>query len=125
MGSPCGTIMLSPSTAPRWKRQTKTGRQQAAWGGKGLYEVNAARARNSGSKPTLNRASPPDFTKTLLVIDMFRSSDGCRLLPPLPPFIAVETPVRQSRGRLRGHELGSDRACPPTHVCGSAWSLRT
>src|SRR5437016_14607372 len=116
MGSPCGTIMLSPSTAPRWKRQTKTGRQQAAWDGKGLYEVNAARARNSGSKPTLNRASPPDFTKTLLVIDMFRSSDRCRLLPPLPPFIAAETPVRLLRGPRPGHAPARDRRPRPTHV---------
>ncbi len=108
--------MLSPSTAPRWKRQTKTGRQQAAWDGKGLYEVNAARARNSGSKPTLNRASPPDFTKTLLVIDMFRSSDRCRLLPPLPPFIAAETPVRLLRGPRPGHAPARDRRPRPTHV---------
>src|SRR6266567_6171063 len=66
--------MLSPSTAPRWKRHTKTGRQQAAWGGKGSYGVKAARARKSGSRPKLTKAKPPDFTKTLREIDMFPSS---------------------------------------------------
>src|SRR5207249_1870448 len=74
--------MFSPSTAPRWKRQTKTGRQQAAWGGKGSYELKAARARNNGSRPKLNKARPPDFTNTLLVIDICLSSDRCRPLPP-------------------------------------------
>src|SRR5207245_2240276 len=83
--------MLSPSTAPRWKRQTKTGRQQAAWGGKGSYEVKAARARKSGSRPKLTKAKPPDFTKTLREIDMFPSSCRCR---PLPPSAALCRPCR-------------------------------
>src|SRR6266571_3037303 len=74
--------MLSPSTAPRWKRHTKTGRQQAAWGGNGLYEVKATRARKSGSRPRLTKAKPPDFTKTLREIDMCPSSCRCRPLPP-------------------------------------------
>src|SRR5256885_5920042 len=94
--------MLSPSTAPRWKRHTRIGRERAGEDGRGREEAKAARARNSGSRPKLNRANPPDFTKTLLEIDMVRSSDRCRLLPPLPPFIAVETPVRRSRGRPPG-----------------------
>ena len=78
--------MLSPSTAPRWKRHTKTGRQQAAWGGKGSYELKAARATKSGSRPKLTKAKPPDFTKTLREIDMFPSSCRCRPLPPLLPY---------------------------------------
>src|SRR5438876_2279432 len=93
--------MLSPSTAPRWKRQTKTGRP--AWGGKGLYEVNTARARNSGSRPTLNKARPPDFTKTLLEIDTSRSSNRCPM-PPLPPIAAQLLPLK-----LRPSKRQSDR----------------
>src|SRR5256884_9833277 len=108
--------MMSASTGRCGKRKGKRGGQQTARGGKDLYEVNAGRARNSESKPTLNRASPPDFTKTLLVIDMFRSSDRCRLLPPLPPFIAAETPVRLLRGPRPGHAPARDRRPRPTHV---------
>src|SRR6266571_4626066 len=101
--------MLSPSTAPRWKRHTKTGRQQAAWGGNGLYEVKATRARKSGSRPRLTKAKPPDFTKTLREIDMFPSSCRCR------PIVS-ETPVRLLRGRRPGHAFARDRRCLPTHV---------
>src|SRR5260370_39112368 len=63
--------MLSPSTAPRWNRQTSTGRSEAPAAGR--VEANAARARNRGSRPRLNKASPPDFTNTRLVIGMRRS----------------------------------------------------
>src|SRR5437588_11652519 len=81
--------MLSPSTAPRWKRHTKTGRQQAAWGGKGSYELKAARATKSGSRPKLTKAKPPDFTKTLREIDMFPSAALCRPLPPSAALAAL------------------------------------
>src|SRR2546427_5814811 len=58
--------MLSPSTAPRWKRQTKMRRSGGpAVGG----TARAALARKRGSKPKLNNARPPDFTKTRLEID--------------------------------------------------------
>src|SRR2546422_10799463 len=114
--------MLSPHTAPRWKRHTKPGRQQAAWGGKGSYEVKAARARKSGSRPKLTKAKPPDFTKTLREIDMFPSSCRCGPLPPSAALcrpccpIVSETPVRLLRGRRPGHALARDRRCLPTHV---------
>src|SRR2546425_1968784 len=74
--------MLSPSTAPRWKRQTRIRRERAVEVGRGRYEANAARARNNGSRPRLNSASPPDFTNTRLEIDIIPSSNLYRLLPP-------------------------------------------
>src|SRR6266571_5227219 len=79
--------MLCPSTAPRWKRHTKTGRQQAATCGNGRYDANAPRARNNGSRPILNSANPPDFTKTRLEIDICFSSK------PLPPAAALAAPL--------------------------------
>src|SRR5882762_636697 len=100
--------MLSPSTAPRWKRHTKTGRLRAAWGGKGSYELKAARARNSGSRPKLNKARPPDFTKTRLEM-----------------VIVSETPVHRARGRRRGHAPEWDRRSPPAHVPEPALYSRT
>src|SRR6266849_9177007 len=65
MGSPGGTIMLRPSTAPRWKRHTKMRRSDGRADGR---TANAARARNSGSRPKLKSARPPDFTKIRLEI---------------------------------------------------------
>src|SRR5439155_13125957 len=105
--------MLSPSTAPPWNRQTKPGRQQAATGGKGLYDAKAARARNRGSRPTLNKATPPDFTIALLEIDICRSSDRCRLLPPLPPIAARLLPLK-----LRSTDRQAD--CQGTRLDGIA-----
>src|ERR1051325_4373060 len=126
--------MFSPSTAPRWKRQTRMGRSEAVWGGKGRYDANAARARNSGSRPRLKSASPPDFTKTRLDIDIARLLEDFatpyrpfftapyRPLPPLtalftalyrplPPstVIASETPVPRSPARRRARGPPPDR----------------
>src|SRR5436190_211285 len=89
MGSPCGTIMLSPSTAPRWKRQTRTGRSTAVEGGGRGSRPSAARAKKSGSSPMLNRAMPPDFTNTRLDIDMCPSSTVTAFLRPSPPSTAL------------------------------------
>src|SRR5262245_8121976 len=48
--------MLSPSTAPRWNKHTSTRRSVPGVGPR----ANAARARNSGSRPKLTSASAPD-----------------------------------------------------------------
>src|SRR5258708_5775035 len=53
--------MLSPSTAPRWKRHTKTAGDCVE-----LRRAYAARFTNSGSRPRLTNARPPDFTNTRL-----------------------------------------------------------
>src|SRR2546428_668165 len=54
-GSPCGTIMLSPSTAPRWKTATRT-----------LPRASAAAAvltRNRGGPASATSEHAPDFKK--------------------------------------------------------------
>src|SRR5437764_8708356 len=67
--------MLSPSTAPRWKRQTSVGRSDGR--SVGRRNAYAARARKRGSRPTLTSASPPAFTNTRLLIVMVAfPSDG-------------------------------------------------
>src|SRR5437879_13420726 len=108
--------MLRPSTAPRWNRHTKTGRERAAMGGNGRYEAKAALARNSGSRPKLNNASPPDFTNTRLEIDI----DLCP--PPLPPvtaatarsrLIASETPARPAPAPPPARAQRPDLPRPP------------
>src|SRR5437016_3648199 len=85
--------MLSPSTAPRWKRQTKTGRGRTGKDGEGaLVVAYAARARNSGSSPKLTSAKPPDFTNTRREIVM-RASRPCPsfpVLPRLPPSLSLK-----------------------------------
>src|SRR6185312_5384099 len=78
--------MLSPSTAPRWKRQTRTGRWRAVEGGGRRSRPSAARAKKSGSSPTLKRAIPPDFTNTRL--DMVIADPP----KPPPPFTALHRP---------------------------------
>src|SRR6185437_2317500 len=111
--------MLSPSTAPRWKRHTKTGRQQAAWGGKGSYELKAARARNSGSRPKLNRARPPDFTNTLLEIDICLSSDRCRPSAALAALLLLKlwSAYREADGEgTRLHGIADAGHLTPEHL---------
>src|SRR3989454_4916776 len=66
--------MFSPSTAPRWKRQTRTGRSDGLTAGR--PDANAARARKSGSRPRLTSARPPDFTKTRLEMVIVSGSPG-------------------------------------------------
>src|SRR6266550_4505364 len=83
--------MFKPSTAPRWKRQTKTGRSEAVGGGKGRYRANTDLSRKSGSSPRLTNASPPFFTNTRLEIDMYRL---------LPPLLSLE--VRTAQGQTYG-----------------------
>src|SRR6266851_3649865 len=63
--------MFRPSTAPRWNRQTRTGWSDGTM--EGWNVENAARARNSGSSPRLNRARPPDLTKRRREIIAFPS----------------------------------------------------
>src|SRR5437660_10015888 len=60
--------MFRPSTAPRWKRQTKTGRRRTAEDAEGRRRAYAALARNSGSSPRLNRTRLPDFMNALRVM---------------------------------------------------------
>src|SRR6185295_4962545 len=55
--------MLSPSTAPRWKRQTSVGRREGR-DRRAPRKAYAARPRNRGSSPRLTSARPPAFTKT-------------------------------------------------------------
>src|SRR2546423_9524386 len=88
-------IMFSPSTAPRWKRQTRTGRSEAVEGGNGRYRANTDLARKSGSSPRLTNARPPFFTKIRLEIDMYR------LLPSPTPllFLEVRAADRQANGQ--------------------------
>src|SRR2546421_12237484 len=70
--------MFRPSTAPRWKRQTRIGREDGMM--EGRNDRNAARARNSGSSPRLTSARPPFRTNTRLemvirsVLPSFRHS---------------------------------------------------
>src|SRR5207245_3893701 len=96
--------MLSPSTAPRWKRQTKTGRERSVEVGRGRPRPSAARARKSGSRPRLRSEIPPDFTNTRLEIDMCPPSNLYRLLPLLP---TSSLPLK-----LRPAERESDREHP-------------
>src|SRR5438552_15134990 len=104
--------MLRPSTAPRWNRHTKTGRERAAMGGNGRYEAKAALARNSGSRPKLNNASPPDFMNTRLEIDIDLSSSAVtacyRPPPPVPALLPLK--LRPSERQAHRQRARSDRA---------------
>src|SRR6266516_1145451 len=117
MGSPCGTIMLSPSTAPRWKRQTRTGRSTAVEGGGRRSRPSAARAKKSGSSPMLNRAMPPDFTNTRLDIDMCPSSTVTAFVRPSPPSTAL-LPLK-----LRSANREADGEGPRLHGIAHACQL--
>src|SRR6266487_1677865 len=117
MGSPCGTIMLSPSTAPRWKRQTRIGRSRAVEGGARRSRPSAARAKKSGSSPTLNRAIPPDFTNTRLDIDMCPSSTVTAFVRPSPPSTALLLL------KLRSANREADGEGPRLHAIAHACQL--
>src|SRR6266849_7356005 len=97
--------MFSPSTAPRWKRQTNIG---WADGPPGRRAAKAARARKSGSRPRLTKVRPPAFTKTRLEMVIVFGSQG-----------------RRERGRRRAPVLELDRqrrsAAPESH----SWYART
>src|SRR3989440_10638296 len=102
--------MLSPSTAPRWKRQTRIGRWRAVEGGEKRSRPSAALARKSGSSPTLNRAIPPDFTNTRLDIVMAEPPK------PSPPFTVFHRPPPPSTAllllKLRAADRESDGQGP-------------
>src|SRR5205807_7497851 len=96
--------MLSPSTAPRWKRQTKMRRSGGRADGR---TAKAARARNNGSKPRLNNARPPDFTKTRLEIVIVIAPSFRSARPPYRPSAAslplkLRPPDRESDGQGPG-----------------------
>src|SRR5437773_1602401 len=77
--------MLSPSTAPRWKRHTKMRRSGGRADGR---TAKAARARNNGSRPKLKSARPPDFTNTRLEIVIFVAPSVQSARPPDRPSAA-------------------------------------
>src|SRR6266566_4484160 len=96
--------MLSPSTAPRWKRQTKMRRSGGRADGR---TAKAARARNNGSKPRLNNARPPDFTKTRLEIVIVIAPSFRSARPPYRPSAAslplkLRPPDREPHGQRPG-----------------------
>src|SRR5438552_9325722 len=91
--------MFRPSTAPRWKRQTKAGRSEAVGGGNGRYRANTDLARKSGSSPRLTNARLPFFTKIRLEIDIYR------LLPSPTASIVFGSPGRPRPGRRRAPVL--------------------
>src|SRR5438552_14168017 len=109
--------MLSPSTAPRWKRQTNIRRSDGPADGR---TAKAARARNNGSRPRLNSASPPDFTNTRLEIDIIPSSNLYRLLPPSP---ALSRPLPSLPLKLRSANREADCECPRLHGVADACQL--
>src|SRR4029077_13812179 len=100
--------MLSPSTAPRWNRETRIGRDRARKGAAGRLAAYAARARKSGSSPRLNSASPPDFTNTRL--DIVIASSG---LPRFPA--SFRALPRSSSLKLRPPEGEADAPPPSLH----------
>src|SRR3989442_1946956 len=104
--------MLRPSTAPRWNRQTRIGRSEAGGGGRGREEANAARARNSGSRPKLTKARPPDFTNTRLETDISDSSQATACYRPLPPVPAL-LPLKLRPAERQPHRQRArrDRIC--------------
>src|SRR6266550_4095786 len=77
--------MLSPSTAPRWKRHTKMRRSARRADGR---TAKAARARNNGSRPKLKSARPPDLTNTRLEIVIFEAPSVQSTRPPDRPSAA-------------------------------------
>src|SRR5688572_25661652 len=92
--------MLSPSTAPRWKRTTRVGRPDGLMDG-GTAKAN--RSRNSGSSPMLTRARPPAFTNTRLEIVIVRSCLSGH--PAILLSLKLRPAERQPHGvraRLRG-----------------------
>src|ERR1700747_1263882 len=115
--------MLRPSTAPRWKRQTRIGRSDGLAAGRAA--AYAARARNSGSSPRLTNANPPAFTNTRLLMDTsslsFRPSGRQAVRPSL--LLKVRTPERQPHSHGAGlhgitdvHDLlQDDVACVRRH----------
>src|SRR5437773_12137697 len=98
--------MLSPSTAPRWKRQTRVGQSDGLTVGR--PDANAARARNNGSSPRLTSARPPDFTKMRLEM-----------------VIASESPGRLARGRPRAPLLELDPLHQPAALGLRSWYALT
>src|SRR5260370_16844828 len=70
---------------------------------RGCSAANAARARNSGSKPRLNSARPPDLTNTRREIAMvslsWRRGGTSRTAPSLPSlFLKLGAPEREAHG---------------------------
>src|ERR1700758_2020516 len=109
--------MLSPSTAPRWKRQTRIGRETARNGAAGRLAAYAARARNSGSSPRLNSARPPDLTNKRLDIVIASSGVPCfpapfRALPRSSPLNPRPPDVVAEGQRLSLHGIADIRQLP-------------
>src|SRR5437763_7353335 len=94
--------MFRPSTAPRWKRQTKIGRREAA---KGRRRAYAARPRNNGSSPRLTRASAPDLINTLRETVM-----GLLSLPPRRPPLPFAACLLLLKLRPANRQADSERA---------------
>src|ERR1700758_760095 len=91
--------MLRPSTAPRWKRQTRIGRSDGPTAGRAA--AYAARARNSGSSPRLTNANPPAFTNTRLLMDTSRLSFRPSGRQPVRPSLSLK--VRPAQHEPHGH----------------------
>src|SRR5881394_503902 len=89
--------MLSPSTAPRWKRHTKTGRSDGPTAGR--PEANAARVRNNGSSPRLTSARPLDLTNTRREIVIVSGTPDRRGPDPPPACVPAQGPSRRQAAR--------------------------
>src|SRR6266545_1795984 len=87
--------MFRPSTAPRWKRHTRT-----AEDGAGRRRAYTARPRNSGSRPRLNRARPPDLTNALRETVMGSPSPSSAALRRPPPSLPLK--LRAPEGQANG-----------------------